>query len=422
MTNETSPTGRLARRYQAWKALQSHRRLQAFYSVGAVGFLIWAVICVWLGTHAATMDQEQKKATAVGMTTSIVLFLVLWPLLTLKWRSTDVGGRKVPPVRLFCWWLISLWLSLFASVAGTHAQSAAAPATAAIGASAGVPGQGATASPQWAAPQNCVVVWFYLFFAGLALAFILWLLFKLGFIGGHGAHPPQHGGGDGGDNDNARAHGLTSTTEPVTTFYLSGGIVISNSAGLMAPNTLPSFLNAPAGGKLDFSQSSPVGIWKITNNVYDADLDTNYPYTTLVNYSVLSSTNLVNWSELCTVVEYANQNPSVPLSCVTVYTNGVAVSTNWVQAYLDRSGQPTNIVVHGALLAIGAAPTVTANNGAGWAPGRGPKPLPAGGPSLPLPPPPPGGGDTNTDYTPLSVDAHYYKLVYSTNDVVTSWQ
>ena len=410
MTIENSPTGllsRLSRRYKQWNALQSPRRLKVFYTVGTIGAVLYGAAAIWVGNHANTFNPEQKKECAISAIIVGLGFLFLLPMICLKWRSSDVGGRKVPPVRLFCWWVLTVYLSLFAGSASVHAQGVTAAGSVVVSSAP-------TAQPQFVSPQaGPAVVFFMLFLCTLVFGFLFWVLYKIGWLGKGGGHPPQH---HQDPDDGVRPQALTtSTNEQVTTFYLSGGIIVSNNAGLPC-NALPSFLNVPNGAAIDSTQGGlPIGLWQMTNSVADADLDPAWPYTIIANFSILTSTNAATWTEYCTVVEYINQDPAGPLVCSVSYTNGVPQTTNWAKIHMDANSQPTSIVVYGPLSSAATATTTTTGS-------KGAKPQ--GAPAVPLPPLPPGhgdGGDTNTAYAPLPSDPHYFKLACNTNAIATSW-
>jgi hypothetical protein len=203
------------------------------------------------------------------------------------------------------------------------------------------------------------------------------------------------------------------TFATTTTFYLVNGVVVSNSTGT-ASTQLPPLLSlngvpVPPGSTIDgnvpgvTAPNPTIGIWDETNTYADANLDPTHPYISVFNYSVLTSTNLSgNWKELETVVGWVNNNKTVPLLSTITYTNGVAVATNWAKCYLNSGGQPTNIVVYGALPYLAGRVQYPKMRDSG-------------------PPGPGSGGGTGTNGVVIPATCQFYKLTCSTNAIKTSW-
>ncbi|MGA2854082.1 MAG: hypothetical protein ABSE90_08135, partial [Verrucomicrobiota bacterium] len=221
-----------------------------------------------------------------------------------------------------------------------------------------------------------------------------------------GIQPPQSA--INGNNASIKSASVnTNLSLPVTIFYLSNGVVVSNSAGITA-SSLPPFLsvngiNLTNGSQINatapgITTPPSVALWMETNTFSDANLDPAYPYIAVYNYSLLTTTNLTTgWQEVCTVVGWLNRNPSVPLISTITYTNGVPETTNWSQIYLNNLHQPTNIVVYGTL------PSMSANSS-----------QPAIRPANTGPFPPGPGG------TVIS-SAKFYTITANTNQIMTSW-
>jgi len=283
-----------------------------------------------------------------------------------------------------------------------------------------------SAQPQVAPPKCGIVI---ILFVLLAIAFLLWAIYKVcqaaGLCGPTGSPPPQSP--TNAPPNNVRSTVATTSiadadlvnsnvTLPATIFYLSNGVIVSNSAGLSS-SLLPPLVSfngqaIPNGSQIDspapgITTPPSIALWMETNTFYDANLDATYPYVVVYNYSLLTTTNLAaGWQEACTVIGWANDNPTVPLIFSITYTNGVAMTTNWTQFYLDQNNQPTNFVVYGALPSL---PLV--NPPANFSAVR---PADSG------PPIPPGGGG-GTNATPFSSNGQFFRLTCNTNAIVAQW-
>ena len=307
------------------------------------------------------------------------------------------------------WWLVTIWLSVFvATIAPVYAgQTDRSPA----GIQQAATTNHAPASPKVSLGCNIIVDLLVIIAAASIIVYALWrVCVAAGICGQAGNNPPQ-APPNGGNNNPAIKSGVktlninTNVALPVTVFYLSNGVIISNSAG-SSPQALPPLFDVGGVGVSNDTEiatsipgiSTPpsIALWEETNAVADATLDPTHNYKYIYNYSLLTSTNLPVWSEGYTVIGWVNTNPVVPLVCTVTYTNGVPETTNWMQAYGGM--QPTNIVVYGTLPSIGG----TAGNQ--WATKRV-----KAGDQLP-----PGG-------TPIVTALQFYKLAANTNAVVTQW-
>lgn len=270
----------------------------------------------------------------------------------------------------------------------------------------------ATNSPQ-GQPQVIVYDcwgWILVLVAVAIIVGAIWYtICQLGLCGNHGDQPPQapNNGNNGNNSIFIKSAPInTNVALPTTVFFISNGLVVSNSAGL-SMSSLPSFLSLNGAVVTNGSQINSIvpgtttppsiAVWAETNVFYDATLDPNYHYVVIYNYSLLTTTNLTTgWHELYTVVGWVNNNPKIPLACNITYTNGVPVTTNWTQFVLDNRNQPTNIVVYGALPSVAMT-----NNQSVFHPADGPFPGPGG--------------------TPIVISTQFYRLVANTNDIVTQW-
>lgn len=388
---------------------------------------------LWFPAHAYRLSHPPHRlilheVVAFGLCEAT--FFILWPLLTLKFKR---NGRNISATKLSCWWLVTLWLSLFVSVAHAGQPTSSNDTAPAIQQTSGA--VSTTPTTTAAQPQlfDCSI-WLFLFIiiiAGIFIGMLLYLLCKLGFCGNKGNQPPQAPNNGNGNNvvfkSNLAKANMTINTNiplPTTIFYLNNGVVVSNSAGL-ANGTFPPFISVngmsvPNGSEIStltpgITTPPSIAFWIETNTCYDANLDPTHAYVGIYNYSVLTTTNLTgNWRELCTVIGWINNNAQVPLICSITYTNGTAMTTNWSQCYVNNYHQPTNIVVYGTL------PSLNVENPPGYVASSSTSSTavrPAGGPI----PPGPGGDGGCTNCPPLNSSAQLYKLTCNTNDIVTSW-
>ncbi len=434
MNNETQTAsfgGRARQRYDAWYNQQSKTRLTIFYAgyVASVGLFGWLAYMLSHPPHRLILHE----VVAFGLCE--VAFFILWPLLTLKFKR---NGRNIGATKLMCWWLVTLWLSLFVSVAHAGQPTSSTDTTPAIQQASGAVSTTATTTTTTAAqPQmmecNLWLALFILIIAGIFIGMLIYLLCKLGFCGNRGNQPPQAPNNGNGDNAVFQSNLAKANVDinpniplPTTIFYLNNGVVVSNSAGLANNNTLPPFLSingVPAPNGSEISSTTPgittppsIALWAETNTYYDANLDPTHAYVGIYNYSILTTTNLSgNWRELCTVVGWLNNNTAVPLVCTITYTNGVPVTTNWSQCYLNNFHQPTNIVVYGAL------PSFNIENPPGYVASAASSPSVTARPADGPPNPGSGGDGGCTNCPPLNTNGQFYKLTCNTNDIVTSW-
>ncbi len=292
----------------------------------------------------------------------------------IHWKRFKWAGHRQTDPRLFLWSIVTAWLCFFFTFTTITANAGTT-----TGSRVNIIQQSVTAStatttinsPNVNAKPDvfyCIFWWIFwiLVVAGIILG-ALWLLCRAAHLCGNaGNQPPQAPNNGNGDNLISKgallkANALINTNVPLptTVFYYSGGILVSNSAGL--PNsTMPAFLTVngqplPFGGQIEnatpgISTPPSIGVWTETNTFFDETLDPTYPYVAIYNFSVLTTTNLLTgWNELCTIVGWVNENPSVPLACYVTYTNNVPMATNWAQCYINKYMQPTNIVIYGAL-------------------------------------------------------------------------
>jgi hypothetical protein len=391
-----------------WLKRQSRKRLLIFFS----GLLAFAAL---LGGGAWGLTQFPHPPYPAVCATAIIvtaLYLVLWPIVCFRFKQAQFDGRKIKPTKLGMWWVLTIWLSLYMAAA-TPAHSASTGSGAAV-----VKQQvssGPTVKPNYA--ETCIPFWLFLLFCVAVAAVIfagLWAICRAaGICGNRGNQPPAAPGNDDNIRSNAKADFVNpSVALPSVTFTLSGGNIISNSAGLSVM-AMPPLLNLngvgiPNGSMLEMdgppgiTTPPSIGLWIETNAYCDAILDPTHPYQIIYNYSLLSSTNLTDWHEVSTVVGWINGNLTVPLACSITYTNGTPETTNWTQFYLS-GGQPTNIVVYGALSSTSTGTTQIAK--------------PEGG----ITPPGFGGGCTNCPPETNNATGQFYRLTCNTNAIVTSW-
>lgn len=413
--DETEPFTwrRLRQLYKEWLQDQSRTRIVLFWA-GYIAVDVLAGVFTWAWTH------HRNKPTGVDclcLGLGGLLFFIVWPLVIFRWKRFKWNDHKINAPKLVLWAVLTLWLSFFAAAANAGQTNTFAANAPAIHQSANIVTSADATKPQ---VIDCLWEWiFVLIILGIFFAFFIWVLCAAHFINCGNANnpPPQAPNNGNGDNiiiKSALANVNTNIPLPSTVFYLVNGEVVSNSAGL-SMTSLPSMLNVDGVPVPNGAQISPtvpgisiqpaIGLWTETGNYADATFDPAHPYVGIFNFSLLTSTNLLNWQEACTVIGWFNANQSVPLVCTITYTNGVPVTTNWTQIYLNGFMQPTNIVVYGQLLSVSTnlVPLVhPADSG---------PPTPGGG----------GGSDGSTNSVSTNVSAQFYRLVCNTNDIVTSW-
>lgn len=255
--------------------------------------------------------------------------------------------------------------------------------------------------------------------AAIILGSIYYLCHALGLCGTTGDGPPNSPGTGTAAAIATRLAGSATVTDlvnsnvalPSVVYYVQNGLIVSNSIGSPVMNFPPLLSmngqSIPNGSEIDSTTpgvTTPpsIAMWQETNTFYDTNLDTTYPYTVLLNYTLLTTTNLAtSWQEAYTVVAWINDNPTTPLACSIAYTNGVPETTNWMQAFLDQNHKATNFVVYGTL------PSAPISTNAVFLPADSGPPIP------------PGGGGTNGQ--PFSSTAQFFRLTCNTNAISTTW-
>ncbi|MEI6057486.1 MAG: hypothetical protein WCQ60_00760 [bacterium] len=223
-------------------------------------------------------------------------------------------------------------------------------------------------------PNSIACLWgallLFLVLAGIVL-WAVWLICKAARLCGNtGNQPPA--GGQGG-----LANVVVASSK--TTMKASGGLTLASGQSIPDASALgmipfPLEINGVVVSA-DRVESdvlpSNVALWCLTNGIADDYFDTNdwrYPYVGVCNYSILTSTNLVNW-DCHTIVSWMNNNPINPLICQIVYTNhvtytgtnqvttGIAISTNWIKFFFDKAvsfpgATVTNRVIYGTPMVL----------------------------------------------------------------------
>jgi hypothetical protein len=102
-----------------------------------------------------------------------------------------------------------------------------------------------------------------------------------------------------------------------------------------------------------------IGIWSYNDTPSDNVLGIDYIGSKIYNFSLLSSSNLMDWSMVCTVVGWTGLSHDSEdwWVCQVTYTNsvpytaaGIPVSTNWIR--LQRDGNdPASLIVYGDVYA-----------------------------------------------------------------------
>lgn len=423
-------TRRLTRGLEAWWLRQTKIAVATYF----FGFIVWILGWFIYAEHLAALKLQGHPSLAGErffceyLPWITLVFFVVWTFLCFRWRKVRQGDKKVSPQTFLFMVLITLWLSLFMAVSPCTAANPVQTDT--------MPQMSQTvqiASTQAANDSHpnfvlCEVLLAILYLVATAVGvYVAWLHYCELFrgCGNTGKKPPQSP--PKGTNQTQMALSpLASSPDtawpintnvglPAISFAIQDGVIVSNSAGM---NILPfpSFISSngiPVGLGALVTSSQPgfttppsISVWAETNFYADTNLDPVYPYVALFNYTLLTTTNLATgWHELCTVIGWGNSNPSVPLTCMISYTNGVPETTNWIQAFLDQYQQPTNVVVYGTLPLLG-----TTNSPANLLAVR-----PADGPPIP----PGGGGSTNS--VPFSSSGQFFRLTCNTNAIVTSW-
>jgi len=409
--NQNEPSEKtLIQKIQSWAKRQPVKRVLIF----DICLLVLAVLVGWQVRQFCYSDHQFVFFHFGVLLSEIVFGTVALALLIFRWQKFTIDRRGIHINKLFLWWLVTVWLSLFAAM-----NSEAAPTQTSSGAII----QHVTTASQGTASGKIVACIMWLILAMILLGMAAYLiiytlcafhLINCGNSGKSAPTAPPSGSGNlqpkltvvGSQNINPNV-GL-----PANIFYITNGALVSNTAGLPV-RTLPPFISIngqpiPNGSQVDsampgFTQTPSIGIWLATNALADPILDPTHPYIAIYNFTVLTTTNLAgNWQEAETVVGWANANYSVPLTTTVTYTNGVALSTNFMQAYLDTGYQNGYIIVYGPLPVINfPTNTATANVIAKGT----------------VPPPPPGG----TNAAVMSATGRYFQLTCSTNAVKTSW-
>jgi hypothetical protein len=376
-------------------------------------------IATW---QVGNLAPAQAYPTAIGLVGLLLMFLAswLWPII----RPERLNGKKIGSPKIFIYLAVTVWLSLFTAVNCNEAHAAQINNHAALASAHAI----AVSSPATTSNSkivDCLWEWIFVFvIVGIFLIMIAYLLCGvLHWCGNAGNPPPAAPGNGDGDNiatkiTNSKPNisGI-STNLPVNIFYVQSGVVVSNTAGLQSlpVPSLISFngVSVPNGSSLPYTpgltQPSTIGLWNETNVFADSLLDPGHAYITVLNYTLLTTTNLAStngWHENYTVEGWINDNPSTPLICMEYYTNGFCFTTNWLQVSMDYLHNGT-ITVYGALPQFQTpftTTTATANA------------VPKGGPIGPG-----GSGTGGTNGITTTATGQYFMLTCSTNEIKTSW-
>jgi prepilin-type N-terminal cleavage/methylation domain-containing protein len=334
-------------------------------------------------------------------------------------RKLQWCGRRTPVPQFVLYACIVLYGCLFFAIpqqaTASVIASASAPAIHQTSAGIGT----TTAAPAKIKPAftlcELLVALVVICVIGVIIGKLLYLLCHTLHWGPCGPPPPQS---PTNNTDNAQSPFAVTPADstqlpninpnvalPATVFYLSNDEIVSNSAGL--PNATLSLLGNGIISGATIYPSEPgefgVGLWEETNSYADGNLDPNNPYTAVVNFTVLTCTNLSTpWREFYTVEGWCNADLQHPLACMVYYTNGVPMTTNWIQAFGPNFSSLTNVVVYGALPQFPMASTVT----------NPPAIVPADGII------PPG---TGTNSYPFASSSQFFTLCCCSNYIATSW-
>lgn len=142
---------------------------------------------------------------------------------------------------------------------------------------------------------------------------------------------------------------------PDTDMTLTGtSVPINNSAtylcGLFGP---------PVSWDTSVALPSGIGVWNYTGNA-SSGLGIDYTFVKVYNFSLLSSSNLVDWSAVCTVVGWtgADVESNEPWVCQVAYTNGIPASTNWIKFQIVDT-DPASLLIYGDIRTNACAPGQT---------------------------------------------------------------
>jgi hypothetical protein len=176
-------------------------------------------------------------------------------------------------------------------------------------------------------------------------------------IGNHNNDPPDNGNGNGNGNNiiGVKANNGINNNLPTTTF----SILDPSGTNTLASTILSQLFGGITNGteltsNTDNIQIQTIGIGNymgtnvqvINGNIVD------WTGSTMLNFSILGSTNLCSWTTLCTILEWVNTVPpassnpyawATPTNvwiCQAVYTNSVTV-TNGV---LTTNGALANVI------------------------------------------------------------------------------
>jgi hypothetical protein len=401
-TPETGKNGLLFfQNIERWVNRQGWKRLLTF----VVGALLFEIAMSFDLVH---LHRHPNQTAATWAMIGTIAFAVLWPFVCFyRFKKSNVAGKKIHRSVLCCVWVTTLYLSLFCALPhAAHAAQITSNTTATQ-----VDQTHATSQPTQANPKIGLLCFLWAMAALTMAAYALYLIWQFckaaGLCGGSNTPPPQSPPGSSTNNNSVVKASLGSPM-PITTFYLQGGQVVSNSAGLNVSGFPPLFSlgGAPVPNGAQISATTPgistppsMALWTETGTYADANLDPTHNYQIIENYTLLTTTNLNDgWQELCTVISWVNGNQGVPLIASVFYTNGAPMTTNWTQLYLDNHQQPTNIVIHGVMPAFDPTGTQTALKSKGL-----------------LPP----GNATNVANGDLAL--RLYRMVCNTNQLSTGW-
>ncbi len=250
--------------------------------------------------------------------------------------------RKTP-LQFYLYWAMTLWLVFFFAATGTKVANAAID---------NVPAPNGMTSNQTA----CVL---YVVAVVVVVGIVVYVVYKIigciNHIFGSSTNSPP----DDPTSPNIKTSGTTAKTLQTTSFS-AADLNTNNPMGFL------SGLFGPVGSpQAPGTLPDGIGTWAYVGTHFDPAHQIDYSGGTIINFSLLSSPDMINWTTVSTTVGWTGSDASHnPWVCQVVYsnpptlgdTNGIPISTNWFEMQLGGKGELTNLVV------FGPAP-VTATNG-----------------------------------------------------------
>ncbi len=286
-------------------------------AIAAIAFLIIGLI----NPSKLLAENSWKWATANVATIVLAMLLVIVAIIRYCYRpGAKIGAHGVGITTFTGIWTITLCLCMQMATT-SEAQYAGAPITNQGIYQVTTTGNTASTTNSPASPkfQECPLFLIALL-VGLFILACLWAVCRAAHLCGNtNATPPPSSGTTSSAASSAPAISFHSYT---TTNNATG----TSTTGVTSDQLLFMVLT-------NLVTTNSIGLWNNVSGFHDPYIDSGYPVTQTLNYSVQGTTDVSQksgWHTLYTVVQFTTSDPYTPYICMCIYTNSVTTGTNGI--------------------------------------------------------------------------------------------